>query len=291
MRKNFKHIIFFIFLTSAITACAAKEDTVDVFYIVSTNVVKSVDADGNEVFNALLTDEEKALLNQEIDYFRDNMFGERFNFCAPLYHQVTMDGFRQGGRIREEAFEKAKLEVFDEFDKFASSGHRFIIAGYSQGGMILVEILKHMSDEQYSRMVAAYCIGYGLSAEDVAHPHVQPAQRADDTGVCISFNSVSAPSGIMPLVYNSSVTCINPVNWCTDSSPATFNYDDQTVSVHVDTCAHVLYVDGFKHTPNAFDAFFPEGCLHCYEYIFAESIKENAILRSYGPGSSRHSCL
>lgn len=282
MKRFFRYIILATLLSAALSSCKSKADKVDVFYIVSTNVDKSLDADGNEVFNAVLTEDEKSWLTEEIIYIRDNLFGERFNFYGPLYHQVTMRGFKQSSEVLEEAYAKARQEIFEEFDKFVSSGHRFILAGYSQGGMILVDLLKHMSDEEYSRMVASYSIGYGLSAEDVAHPHVRPAEGPDDTGVCISFNSVSAPSGIVPRVYNNSATCINPVNWHTDATPATFDFDGQQLSVHVDTSAHVLYVDGLKSTKNDFDGFFPEGCLHQYEYIYAEHIKKNAILRAYG---------
>jgi len=44
---------------------------VDVYYICSTDVMSSLDEQGNEVYNAVLTQAEKEMLDQELDFMRD----------------------------------------------------------------------------------------------------------------------------------------------------------------------------------------------------------------------------
>ena len=53
--------------------------------------------------------------------------------------------------------------------KNQNNGHRFILAGFSQGAMLTIDLLKHMTDEQFSRMVANYMLGYRLSEKDLQH--------------------------------------------------------------------------------------------------------------------------
>jgi hypothetical protein len=55
--------------------------------------------------------------------------------------------------------------------------------------MLVLDLLKHMTDEQYNRMVAAYAIGYRITEEDCKNKHICPAKGETETGVTISFNS------------------------------------------------------------------------------------------------------
>jgi hypothetical protein len=52
------------------------------------------------------------------------------------------------------------------------------------------------------------------------HPYLRTAQRADDTGVIITYNS-QAPGKVKScFTGRSDVYCINPVNWRTDNKIA-----------------------------------------------------------------------
>ena len=273
----------------------AVPDSVDVFYLVSTNVLSAYDADSNEVYRANLTAEDLGYLDQEIDFVHENIFGQDFNFFSPYYHQFTMDATKLPEEEFRTVFSEVSAEACEAFDYYMehmNNGRRFILAGFSQGAMLTLEVLKHMTDEQYNRMVATYAMGYRLSEEDLENPHIKAAQGESDTQVVVSFNSVLSEDGIWPFVSGNSVTCINPVNWTTDSTAADFTYTEGDtaldLTISVNEADNILYVSGgedFFHNwmDNSFFATtgISHDCLHHWDILFYDSIiHDNAILRS-----------
>jgi len=52
--------------------------------------------------------------------------------------------------------------------------------------------MKHLSEEERKRMIAAYVLGYKVTPADVEKaPWIKPATDSIDTGVTICYNSVS----------------------------------------------------------------------------------------------------
>lgn len=266
-----------------IPAC---EDKVDVFYVAATDIISSTTPDGKKSPLAVLTREECDTIAAECDWFRKNIFTQEFNFYAPIYHQVTFESLGQPRGGRNELWDAAADDVCKAFDTYMAShngGRRFILAGFSQGASILRALLKHMTDEQYSRCVAAYAIGFQLTEDDLKSPHIRPAKGAADQGVVISFNSVSKLTGALPLLSGDAVCSINPVNWRTDSEPAVFEYKGQKLTASLDTDKHLVIVKGFPESKTAFSGFFPEGNLHVYDRVmYIKPIHDNAVLRAYG---------
>lgn len=263
---------------------------VDVFYICSTEVANENDENGGALYRALLTDDEKALFDMEFDWVKA-AFTDSLNFYAPYYHQFTMDAIN----LDEEGFQSVRkdvtdevLEAFDWYMDHINGGRPFIVAGFSQGGILTLDVLKHMSDEAYSRMVAAYVFGYRLTEEDLLDPHIKAADDADGWGETVSFNSVSSTDGIWDLTAADAATCINPLNWCTDSTPATFIYDNDELTVHVDPDTNVLIVDGADDVKYFFEPmkdFTSPGNLHHWDIIFYnDAIGRNALHRAYCVG-------
>ena len=76
--------------------------------------------------------------------------------------------------------------------------------------------------ELRDRMVAAYCVGYGIPKEVLAeYPSIKPAQGPDDTGVLISWNTEGPENiGQHNFVIRPNAYVINPLNWKTDDTPA-----------------------------------------------------------------------
>lgn len=257
---------------------------IDVFYIASTDVIKSTDPDGSEVYRANLTPDERALIKKELDYVNRNYYPDSINFFAPYTHQYTLDAVL----LPKEQFDSIAADVaievcnaFDYYMEHLNGGRRYVIAGFSQGGQMTRELLKHLTDEQYSRMVAAYSIGYGLSAEDLQCPYIKPAQSATDTGVTISYNSVTDLSNIWDFVQNDAVVCINPVNWSVKGDTAVFLNRGEELAVTLDTANNVLIVNGFDEPPMPFAVPWPKGNLHHYDLLFyAPMIKENTLQRA-----------
>ena len=262
------------------------EKLVDVFYVTSTDIMSSKDAEGRPAALAALTREECAAEQAEMDWFRKNIYTSEFNYFAPLYHQVTFESLGNPSGGRDANWDAAAEEVCGAFDYYMATenrGRRFILVGFSQGASILRTILKHMTDEQYARCVAAYSIGFQVTAEDLASPHVRAAQGADDQGVIISFNSVSKSEGRMPLLSDRSACSINPVNWRTDATPAEFEYGGQTLTATLDVTNHLVVVQGFTPPKTAFSHLFPDGNLHTYErLLYSRQLHDNAVLRAYG---------
>ena len=261
---------------------------VDVFYIVSTVTMKSVNPDGTESFNALLTDSEKADMAEEINHVHEGIFPDSLNFFAPYYHQMTMSSYTQLSKEELAPLaDIAKQEICDAFDYFmdnCNDGRPFIIAGYSQGSIMVKTLLQHMTDEQYSRMVAAYMMGFGLDEQTLEHPHVKAAEGAFDTGVTVSWNSMKNVEAIYPGIWSNAVTCINPANWRTDDTPASFEFDGETLTAHVDQDKHVVLVEGFNAANHDLPSWdinpWSDDNYHNYEiYLYNPIVRQNVLDR------------
>jgi len=262
-------------------------EQVDVFYIVSTNIMHSYKPDGSETFLAVLDENDKATLATEINYIHESMFPKKVNFYAPYYHQVTMAAIESvTEKEMAEMFAKATKEVLDAFNYYMdhlNQGRPFILAGYSQGAIQVKNIVSQLTKEQLSRMVVAYLMGYGITNEQMANPNFKMATGATDTGVTLSFTSLAnIEAKYSPT--NDSDACINPVNWHTDSTPAEFEYDGETLTAHVNEDHHVVIVDGFHYENHKTQEWsvnpWSKDNYHNFEiYFYAPSIRQNALDR------------
>lgn len=266
----------------------------DVLYLVSTEVVSATDENGDTSWRSRLIEEDMEAIRGEIAWVEQNMFCGDFNLIAPYYHQLTFTTLTQdpGNNLKEE-YRKVADEVCDAFDYYMANkngGRPFIIAGFSQGAMLALDLLRHMSDEQYSRMIACYTIGYRLSAEDLQNPHIKAATGEGDSGVTISFNSSQTREAIWPLVSADAAVCINPMNWKTDSTPATLSFNETTNTVRIDPETNVLLVETddpeyyhsfYELAPFFLDAGVSRDNLHHWDLLFyASRIHDNALLRT-----------
>lgn len=161
-------------------------------------------------------------------------------------------------------------------------------------------------------MIAAYVVGYGITAQDTAKQtghrfsHVRLAQDSTSCGVTINFNSVTTASAISGLLCDKNIGCINPVSWTTAPAPAIllgagkkagaddtrFPYatavlakeSNTPVTVGVDTLNHVLIVRGVspqRYFLPALQDYFPVGNLHLQElFFYGDFLRRNVLLRS-----------
>lgn len=267
-------------------------DAIDVFYIVSTEVVSAVTETGETSYRALLTADDRNAYTQEFSYVESHYCQTDLRCVAPYYHQFTFEAISLQGAQFDSVYQAVASEVCEAFDYYMShqnQGRPFALAGFSQGAMLALDVLKHMTDSQYQQMVAAYAIGYRLSAEDIQHPHIRPAEDETERGVTISFNSVLSPEAIWPEVAANAVTCINPVNWRTDSTPATFTYHNQEHTVSIDTNTYQLIVEvadpseyrAWTSNPVFQQAGVSPDCLHHFDLLFyTDYIHDNILKRA-----------
>ena len=262
----------------------ATEEGADVFYLVSTWETDWTTDDGcvchyADVHNAT----HRANMDKEISRVADYM-GEAGDFYSPYYRHITIDGW---ATLNEDTinnrFRVAFSDVRAAFDTFLERrpdpDRPFVLAGFSQGGKAVVELLKTMPAEVARRLVAAYVLGYKVTpADTLATENIRPARGATDTGVTICYNSVSDVRYIQPVVAAPCAMCINPVNWRTDATPATLH---DTITVSVSPEHHVLVVKGYSGSEyQPILGFLNVGDFHSAEpWLYEECLRENIRAR------------
>lgn len=263
------------------------DSPVDVFYIVPTcvfdwqngNRIEHHADPGKEAHRQAM--HENMLAGKEI-------FGQQCNFFSPYYRQITLEcwSLEKAESMVETLFPVAREDVLQAFSRYmehSNQGRPFILAGFSQGGKAVVEILKTLREEELERLVAAYAIGYKVEPEEARQYPLQlvPAQDSTDTGVTICYNSASEYEAL-PAVFKPNLFCINPLNWQTGTAPARL-YD--SLVVHCDTVNRFLQVEGVPD--GAFfrpelSYLFPEGCYHLWELEFYKTaLQENVARRCH----------
>ncbi len=254
-------------------------DKIDLLYLVSTDVVSATNSDGTTSYRALLTAADKQAINEELAYVEKNIGQHDFNYFAPYYHQFTFDAINLPAEKFNAEFQDVVKEVCEAFDYYMThknQGRKFALVGFSQGGMLVLDLLKHMTTEQYRQMVAAYAIGYRISAEDEKCPRIIPAYDETTPGVTVSYNSALSTSGIWPFVAANASAAINPVNWKTDSTPATFTYNGGKHTLRLDHSTKLLIVETDKaneyrqwtNNPVYQSAHVSLDCLHHWDLLF-----------------------
>lgn len=269
------------------------DDKIDLFYIVSTNVLSAEDENGNVAYQSQLTESDRKAFDAEFKYVEKHFSQSDFNYFAPYYHQFTFETINLAPEKYQEVYASVSDEICQAFDYYMehqNNGRRYALVGFSQGGMLVLDLLKHMTDEQYNRMVAAYALGYRITEEDCKNNHIRPASGETETGVTISFNSALSTDGIWPLVAEGAVTCINPVNWKTDSTPANFTYEGEEHTVSIDKETNMLivktnrpeYYRKWTNNPAFQSANVHLDCLHHWDLLFYSDFIHDNIMKRAG---------
>ena len=255
----------------------------DVFYIVSTWEEDWTTDDGvvchyADVWNA----KHREHMGEEIHRAAAYMSPGN-HFYAPFYRHTTIDAWvTQDVDTIEQRTRLAMSDVCAAFDHFQANRDQtrpLIIAGFSQGGMAVVELLRHMSDNTYRQLAAAYVLGYKVTDADMAEcKHIRPASGETDTGVTICYNTVKDVKYVKPVIAGSSI-CINPVNWRTDATPATLH---DTITITVSPEYHVLVATGYAASEyKPYKDLINVGDIHsCEPWLYSECLQKNIAVRA-----------
>jgi len=203
--------------------------TVDVFYLYPTcwNKVDSTKP------NICTIDDATMLKGSAAVYMRQaTAFETVGNVYAPYYRQADA-----GYTLRLPENERDALiggipttdgvAAFDYYIQHFNNNRPFILAGHSQGSNVMLFLLSgYMKDhpDVYKRMIAAYVIGYPVTAAYLSkNPHLKFATGPDDTGVIISYNTQSdaVAAGGNLVVGNNIGLVINPISWTREETVAT----------------------------------------------------------------------
>ena len=285
-------------------SCGDTTKAADVFYVYPTvSAISFADNDSSWFADITLPEvREEANGNQR---FNKMLYGE-YNFYAPYYRQMIFEAYQQPIPVLDSLAQIAAKDVNDAFQYYMANynhGRPFFLMGHSQGSQMLIELLKHgMTEEQRKLMVAAYCIGYHVSAEELAaYPEaLKPATDSTMQGLVV-FNSVTDTTAI-GTVSRGDVVGVNPTIWtmALDTVPAEFHlgmakYNDARDSVLIVPCPTRTYL--YKHNtvcPDldpemvfipAYEKMFPKGNLHFADsWLFGGNVVENmnCRLRHFG---------
>lgn len=274
-----------------------EDKNVDVFLICPT-------VDMNDEYNMSMTDEEtKASFLGALNMER-GIYADTARLFAPYYQQAAMKVYSLTPEQREPYMELAYRDVsaaFSHYLKQENQGRPIILAGFSQGADMCYRLLEeYFGDEKLAQqLVAVYAIGWPLTEEMIQkYPQMKAAQCADDIGTIVSFeceaeevsDTFIVPSGTKAL-------SINPLNWKTDSTPATKEenlgacFTDYSGSIVLDAGAlcggYLDEVRGVLKVTDVSPADYPaivpglpEGAYHIYDYqFFFRNLQENVKLR------------
>ena len=177
----------------------------DVFYVVSTWEEDWKTEDGQvshyaDVWNPAHRGHMATEINRVAAYMSP---GNRF--FAPYYRHTTIEAFMLNNpdstRQRAQLAMADVCAAFDYFQAHRDTSRPLVIAGFSQGGMAVVELLKHISNETYSQLAAAYVLGYKVTpADTTVCRRIKAAQGDSDTGVTICYNTVKDVKYVNPVI-------------------------------------------------------------------------------------------
>ena len=189
---------------------------------------------------AIVPVDDESLRYGVMEQFKDapTLFKELTNLYEPYYRQSNLCALF--GKSDEElaAFQlnEQRTDVFAALDYFFENfneGRPFILAGHSQGSIMLNIALSDYFKEHVDyldRMVAAYIVGFAVTPEVLnANPALKFAEGADDTGVIVSWNTEGPENkNEKNCVVRAGGISINPINWKRDDTyaPASENLGD-----------------------------------------------------------------
>lgn len=113
------------------------------------------------------------------------------SISSPHYRHITLNTW---ATLNEDTIAHRYFSVsfrniqaaFAHFLRVYNQGRPFILAGFSQGGKSVVELLKRLTPAERQRLVAAYVLGHKVTPDDIKQaPWIRPAQDSTDTGVTI----------------------------------------------------------------------------------------------------------
>ena len=260
--------------------------------------------DMKEESNMSLEDEEnKASFLGALNMER-GIYEEVTQLYAPYYQQAAMMAYDLDQESREVILEAAYQDVSNAFAYYLShynQGRPIVLAGFSQGADMCYRLMMEYFDDPtlQDQLVATYAIGWPLTQEMVdQYPQLKAAQEETDTGVIITFecedesinDTFILPAGIQTL-------SINPLNWKTDSTPASreenegacfTDYEGNILEEDVALCGAYLAPErgSLKVTDIVMSDFpagipnLPEGSYHLYDYqFFYRNLQENVQKR------------
>ncbi|MFA7074473.1 MAG: DUF3089 domain-containing protein [Endomicrobiaceae bacterium] len=270
---------------------------IDVFYVYPTIFGE----EKPEYMDIYRTDLRERALNHSI--FDTGIFKDSANVYVPFYRQASMQIVKLNendcAQFCKAGFDDV-IKAFDYYMQNYNKGKPFILGGFSQGSEAVLNLMKNrLSDKTLQdKLVAAYIIGYSVTDEDLAkYPFLKMAQKNDDTGVIISYNTQTPHNGYSYVLKKNSHS-INPVSWKINhkkSKPKQYKgavmfdlkknkivgREKPFKTACLEEGTNALVVDVDKNKYSASSATFKPGVMHSYDLMFFyNNLKDNVKTRT-----------
>lgn len=284
----------------AILEAEESDKPVDIFFLAPT-AYRGSDTE----FNMSLDDEKTKGKFLGASNMERGIYDEVGRFFAPYYRQKSLEVYQMEPEEQIPYMDIAISDVEAAFQYYMDNyndGRPIILAGFSQGGELVIRLMKDyfVEESMQNQLVAAYVIGTALTAEEVANnPQLMPAAEETDLHTVIAFTCEAEDITGTQLVPEDSWTySINPLNWMTDSTPADkkLNKGACFTDYSADITKEIpeltgCYIDEQRGTLKCPDvkaddypqgiSFFEPGVYHIYDYqFFYRNLQENVVKRT-----------
>ncbi len=246
---------------------------------------------------------------QAMDNRMAGMVTDSCRIYSPAYRQTTLLVYTDANYIKyhDYAYQDVRNAFRYYLEHVHEAGRPLVLFSYSQGAEMQVELAREFfapdteeADLLRKDLVAIYNIGWGTEKAFFAeYPNLKPAERADDTGVLISFDCETPEvDDSIILRKGTEYISINPINWKTDSTRADASENLGAVLTNAkgeikfeqaafcgayldDTERHALKVDDLNYSDYANQiSILPEGSYHSYDItFFYRNLQENVNTR------------
>jgi len=201
-----------------------------VFYIHPTTYLKA------DRWNAPLSDAENLWRDQLFTQSQASAFNGAGEIWAPRYRQAAYGAFLLKSSDARQALDLAYSDVsaaFDEFLREVGPSRPLILAGHSQGALHLMRLLRERKAQLQGRVVAAYAVGWPISAvADLPSLGLPACKSADQVGCVLSWMSFGDPPNPELILQDwqgssglsgakrrrEDIVCVNPISGTLDGS-------------------------------------------------------------------------
>ena len=232
------------------------------------------------------------------------IYSDSCRLYSPYYRQMSINAYTLDANDFDKATKNAFLDVSAAFRYYLDNendGRPIVLAGFSQGAQMCIELLKEYfgntaeGKKLAGQLVAVYAIGWRITDEDInGYPQIVPAKGESDIGSVICYECEDGTvTGSIIIPEGLKTHSINPLNWKTDGTKAESSLNKGAVfseeegpipgfcGAYIDESRGSLIVPGVstEDYPKVLDVF-PDGCFHLYDNMFFyTNLKENVPLR------------
>jgi hypothetical protein len=274
-----------------------------IFYIHPTTYLKG------DRWNAPLYEPESGWRDQLFTQSQASVFNGAGEIWAPRYRQAAYGAFLLKSDDAKAALDLAYSDVasaFDEFLREVSPGRPIILAGHSQGALHLLRLLRERKADLKGRLVAAYVVGWPVSATaDLPSLGIPACGSPDETGCMLSWMTFGDPPNPSLILQDwqktkgpsggarrkQDIVCVNPITGTRNGAaapsdnPGTLvpNGDFTTASLEAGSVGArcdegLLILNG--EVPNLGPYVLPGNNYHVYDYaLFWSAVRRDAERR------------